>query len=458
MSRLSEGFILIAAVVPLKVESARLRGKNFLFLGGRPLAHYLVTTLTRSELFDAVFIFCSSPRLLDYLPKGVQWLPRPPRLDSDAIKANELFQSAVETLPDEFEYVFLSQVTSPFLSENSFRRGVEALTLENYDSVFSVRSHMTYAWMEGRPEPLNYDPQDIPRTQDLAAIHLETSGFYGFRRQSYLQSGTRIHGRTKKIELGFAEAIDIDYPEDFVVAEHMLKGSGSSEPKGDSNQEDQRLSLLQADFKQEKFEHVVFDFDGVLIDSLPSMAIAWIDATSALGIDIPFIHYKEQLGLPFPDICSSLGVDSDLAPQLADLYFGHQNYGKFRTYEGVVDSIEQLLKNGIVISILTSKPKAQARAALDTLPFSEQVLLFSPEDIKSGRGKPAPDGLLEVVSTQGIDPKNTLFVGDMEADRECAKRAGIQFFHAAWGYGSDLPENLPSFSSISHLADWILSS
>lgn len=237
-----------------------------------------MNTLIRSGLFDKIFIFCSSPRLLDYLPVGVEWLPRPPRLDGDAIKANELFQYAVESVPQEFRYVFLTQVTSPFLSEDSLSRAIEALTIEDYESVFSVRAHRTYAWIEGQPEPLNYSLEDIPRTQDLAPIYLETSGFYGFRRESYLGSGMRVSGRHKKIELGFAEAIDIDYPEDFVVAENLLKTTDRLRPEVGSGSADQRLSLLRSDFKQQKIKHIVFDFDGVLIDSLPSMSIAWRDA------------------------------------------------------------------------------------------------------------------------------------------------------------------------------------
>lgn len=121
-------------------------------------------------------------------------------------------------------------------------------------------------------------------------------------------------------------------------------------------------------------------------------------------------------------------MSSELAPRLAELYFGREEYGGFRTYDGVVESINRLLGNGIVLSILTPKPRASARKALDKLPFSARVLLCSPEDIKSGRVKSAPDGLLEVVSAQGTDPVETVFVGDMQVDRETARRVGITFF------------------------------
>ena len=47
---------------------------------------------------------------------------------------------------------------------------------------------------------------------------------------------------------------------------------------------------------------ILFDFDGVLIDSLPAMEIAWESVQNKFGILNTFVDYKKYIGLPFKEI------------------------------------------------------------------------------------------------------------------------------------------------------------
>ena len=53
---------------------------------------------------------------------------------------------------------------------------------------------------------------------------------------------------------------------------------------------------------------VVFDLDGVLIDSLPNMKMAWGIVQLHHKIDIPFSEYEKQIGKPFFDILTAIGI------------------------------------------------------------------------------------------------------------------------------------------------------
>ena len=55
----------------------------------------------------------------------------------------------------------------------------------------------------------------------------------------------------------------------------------------------------------------------------------------------------------------------------------------------------------------------------------------------------------------GEDPFDTIYVGDMETDYIAAKRAGIDYVHAAWGYGKII-DSIPYLNSISDLPKYIL--
>lgn len=73
------------------------------------------------------------------------------------------------------------------------------------------------------------------------------------------------------------------------------------------------------------------------------------------------------------------------------------------------------------------------RAAFgSTVPIRERVWL-APADGVWPRPKPAPDMLLSIMSRVGVDPADTLMVGDSEDDRQAAKRAGCDF-QWAWRF------------------------
>ena len=57
---------------------------------------------------------------------------------------------------------------------------------------------------------------------------------------------------------------------------------------------------------------ILFDFDGVLIDSLPAMEIAWKSVQNKYGILNTFVDYKKYLGLPFKEILKKLNIDKNI--------------------------------------------------------------------------------------------------------------------------------------------------
>ena len=77
-----------------------------------------------------------------------------------------------------------------------------------------------YLWKAG--EPLNFDPSNLPRTQDLIPIFQETSGIYVFSKDSFQKYHRRIGNNPFIKEVSFKESIDIDDPEDFKLAEMLV--------------------------------------------------------------------------------------------------------------------------------------------------------------------------------------------------------------------------------------------
>ncbi len=206
----------IVAFVPMKLTNRRLPGKNIKsFTGGKPLCDYILSTLSKIEEIDEIYVYCSSHEIQSFLPEKIKYLERDPWLDRDETSISEVLrQFAQEIFADVY---VLAHATAPFISTNSIRKGIKAVCDGEYDSSFSAKKIQDFLW--ANEKPINYDINNIPRTQDLPVIYEETSGFYIYRQSVVTELGRRIGDKPFLVEVGEIEGIDIDEEEDFILAD-----------------------------------------------------------------------------------------------------------------------------------------------------------------------------------------------------------------------------------------------
>lgn len=186
---------------------------------------------------------------------------------------------------------------------------------------------------------------------------------------------------------------------------------------------------------------VLFDLDGVLLDTKPNMEYAWNSVRNKFPAETfaaSFEDYFALIGRPFDDILQLLGIVP--APAIQKEYSRASTEGRHlvEVFEGVDAALSDLKAEGHRLGIVTSKDKertALMMADAAILQHFEQALIFSPNG--GFRGKPAPDHLLHAMAVANVDPSNTIYIGDMKTDAEASSRAGCHFIFAAWGYGSE---------------------
>ena len=206
----------IVAVVPMKLNNRRLPQKNTkAFTNGRPLCYYILSTLLKITEIEEVYVYCSNPDIKGYIPDGVKYLKRSEMLDQDTTKMNEVLKAFAKDVPADI-YV-MTHTTAPFISEISIKKGLDAVVSEKFDSSFAAKKLQDFLWRDG--VPFNYDLENIPITQDLPPLYEETSGFYIYRENVINEMGRRIGNKPYIVEIGEVESIDIDEPEDFMIAD-----------------------------------------------------------------------------------------------------------------------------------------------------------------------------------------------------------------------------------------------
>lgn len=206
------------ALVPIKLNSQRLPHKNILPIAGHPLCWHICNALNGAKGIDEVYVFCSDEKVKQYIPEDTKVLIRDPRLDRDEVKGFEIYAEFIKQI-DADVYV-LAHTTSPLIKTETIQNALAHVLDGSHDSAFSAQRIQTFAWYQGKP--VNYDINDVPRTQDMEPIYVETSAFFIFKKEIFTEHHRRIGYHPYIQEVSDIEAVDIDEKKDYEFALRLI--------------------------------------------------------------------------------------------------------------------------------------------------------------------------------------------------------------------------------------------
>ena len=216
------------ALLPMKANSERVRGKNFREFNGKPLFRWILDTLLSIEEIDRVVINTDARQILadhGLVDSGrVLIRDRKPEICGDFVSMNLVLADDVAHV--QADTYLMTHTTNPLLSAAS-TRGALALFHEGVaegrcDSVFTVNKFQT-RFYRADSSAINHDPNNLIRTQDLEPWFEENSNLYAFSRASFASTNARIGKKPLMYEMGRTESVDIDDAESWQMAEAMSK-------------------------------------------------------------------------------------------------------------------------------------------------------------------------------------------------------------------------------------------
>ena len=217
---------VIVALVPMKGHSERVPNKNLRPFCGKPLCHWIILSLQKSHYVKDIVVNTDSPEIADNIRQNfdkVKIIDRPDEIRGDFVSMNTVIAYDLSQLSGE--HFLQTHSTNPLLNAETIDEGI-ALYFHNlgmHDSLFTVTRHNArFYWSDGRP--INHNPQEMLRTQDLPPIFEENSNLYIFSGESFKRSGNRRIGlKPYLFEISKFEAIDIDEEDDFLLAELLCR-------------------------------------------------------------------------------------------------------------------------------------------------------------------------------------------------------------------------------------------
>jgi HAD superfamily hydrolase (TIGR01509 family) len=192
---------------------------------------------------------------------------------------------------------------------------------------------------------------------------------------------------------------------------------------------------------------LLFDLDGVLIDSKLNMSQSWQEVCNNFNINVPFEQYFKHIGRPFEDIMKILELEH-LLPEIKTVYFSlTKKYEDLILFYPNTENTLALLSKKYKLGVVTSKSKTRTIDILSCINVNFLVIKC-PED---GKGKPAPDLLISAMQAVNESPKDTVYFGDMPVDLQAANAAGVKFIQCTWGYADIVFSN----HYLDSLKNWI---
>lgn len=188
-----------------------------------------------------------------------------------------------------------------------------------------------------------------------------------------------------------------------------------------------------------KYDAVLFDMDGTLLDTLE-------DICDAANYTLRALSYPERTLAEMRRFVGNgaemqmrraLGADADeetvrRALAIYKPYYAAHCQNKTRPYPGVTELLKELKDEGVRLAIVSNKPdeaaKPLARLHFGTLP--DAVL----GETAQRRRKPAPDMVNDALAALGAQRARAVYVGDSEVDIETAKNAGLACISMCWGF------------------------
>lgn len=214
---------VVVALIPARGSSKGVPRKNIKLLAGKPLIAYTIECAKKSKYLDKIFVSTEDAEIVAISKKyGAEIIKRPKELAEDTVKTQEVVKHAFESLDKKPDFIVLLQPTSPFRTLTTIDSAIKKF-IENkdYDSLMPLKKLQV---KKGVIVNNLYIPKckGEKRRQELSCLYYECGTIFIYKKENIIKEniyGTKIMPFVIESEI---EAVDIETPEDFEIAEAIM--------------------------------------------------------------------------------------------------------------------------------------------------------------------------------------------------------------------------------------------
>lgn len=211
------------ALVPLRGGSKGIPKKNIKVINGKPLCYWSLLAASKAKSVDEVFVSTDCLEIEEIVRSfefEVKILRRPIELADDTATTESVVFHFYEKI--KFDNVFTIQATSPLLQSSFLDEAFIKFNEKNLDTLLSVNVLKQFLWNRSG-KPLNYDPHNRKRRQDIDGELVENGSFYISTRETIKNTGTRFGEKVDFYEIPHYYGYEIDDHFDFKFVEKLME-------------------------------------------------------------------------------------------------------------------------------------------------------------------------------------------------------------------------------------------
>jgi CMP-N,N'-diacetyllegionaminic acid synthase len=220
----------VICVIPARGGSKRVPEKNLTMVAGKPLIVHTIDHALAAQTVGRVIVSTDSEEIADVAAqRGSEVVRRPIAISGDQASSEDAILHVLDELdrnegftPDLI--VFL-QCTAPVRAPKNIDEAVHKLNAEGADSLLSVVQKKMFLWAisDGRPEPINYEVDARPRSQEMAPIYVENGSIYVLKPAILRTHNNRLGGKVSVYVMPDEATIDVDTPFDLELCRFVLE-------------------------------------------------------------------------------------------------------------------------------------------------------------------------------------------------------------------------------------------
>lgn len=208
----------ITAVIGVRKGSERIVNKNIKPFNDTSLLENKIKTLQKVKNLDEIVVTTDCDKMYSLAETlGVTPIRRPDYYTSNDCPGSENLKFIAEQV--DTDYILYTPVTSPLVKSETYEDIINTFrNLDSkYDSVVTMNYLKDFLWEDDKP--LNYDPLNCPRSQDMESVFRLNFGGCLLPRETMIKNKYVVGDNPYWYELTETEGIDVDVPFDFNIAE-----------------------------------------------------------------------------------------------------------------------------------------------------------------------------------------------------------------------------------------------
>jgi phosphoglycolate phosphatase len=188
-----------------------------------------------------------------------------------------------------------------------------------------------------------------------------------------------------------------------------------------------------------KFDTVIFDLDGTLLNTLDDLADSVNYIMKQYGFpERSVAEVRSFVGNGVARLIERCIPDGKANPQFEECLTGYRRHysdnmlNKTCPYEGIMDLLAQFSQDNFKLAIVSNKYDSAVKA-LNKIYFEKYIKVAIGES-EAIAGKPAPDTVFKALEELGSAAERAVYVGDSEVDVLTAKNSGLVCAGVTWGF------------------------